>query len=355
MEPFGAAEFANPTGSHRASRIARRAVDEARDEVAAILGVGPGEIVFTSGGTESDNTVILGAVRRHGGLAVTSAAEHHAVLHPVEHLGGVIVPVSSHGAINLNQLEAVLSSQSDVRIVSVMAVNNETGVISDLEAVASIVRRAAPNAILHSDAVQAASWIDLKSITRTVDSISLSAHKFGGPKGVGLTWLRAGVTVEPLMFGGGQERERRSGTHNVAGIVGLAAALNATVQELEAKTAEIQILRDHLVDSVSKQVGGVHEVAPRAARIPGSAHVCIEGIESEALLFLLDQEGVYAAAASACASGAMEPSHVLAAMGVDPALSRGALRMTLGHTTTAADIDRAIAVLVASIPRLRQG
>lgn len=354
MERFGAVDFANPTGSHAASRSARKAMDESRDEIASLLGVSPGEIVFTSGGTESDNTVVLGAVRRNGGVAVAPATEHHAVLHPVEHLGGRVISVDCNGAVNLAELEDTLKN-NQATVVSVMAVNNETGVIADLSAVAHLVRECAPDAILHSDAVQAASWMDLKAITAVTDSISLSAHKFGGPKGVGIMWLRGGKHVEPLMFGGGQERDRRSGTHNVAGIVGMTVALRDTAAEFGIVAPRVSELRDRLVDSVTAEVGDVHEVAPRSVRVPGSAHICIAGVESEAILFLLDREGVCASAASACASGAMEPSHVLSAMGVDAGLARGALRMTLGHTTTDADVDRAIEVLVAGITQLRRG
>ena len=353
MAPFESDVFANPTGSHASSRAARKAVDESRDEIAAILGVSPGEIVFTSGGTESDNTVVLGAVRRNGGVAVAPATEHHAVLHPVEHLGGQVVDVCRDGLVDTSALEAALRA-NDVSVVSVMAVNNETGVVANLSVVAHVVRELAPEAILHSDAVQAASWMDLRSITKITDSISLSAHKFGGPKGIGLLWLRDGKHVEPLMFGGGQERDRRSGTHNVAGIVGMAAALRETASELASEPSRIASLRDRLVDSVASQVGEITEVASRTSRIPGSAHICIGGVESEAILFLLDRAGVCASSASACASGAMEPSHVLAAMGVESSLARGALRMTLGHTTTESDVDRAVDVLVAGIKQLRR-
>ena len=354
MERFARDSFANPTGSHRASREARQAIDESRDQIASLLGVLPGEIIFTSGGTESDNTVVFGAVRRTGGVAVTSNAEHHAVLHPVEHVNGIVVPVDAGGVIDLAALEEVLRQTPNVAVVSVMAVNNETGVITDMKSVSRVVREHAPKANIHSDAVQAAPWMDLAPITAVVDSISLSAHKFGGPKGVGILWLRQGISVEPLMFGGGQERERRSGTHNVAGIVGTAAALAETRAEMDTVVRRVGVMRDRLVDTVTATVGGIHEVAPRSSRVPGSAHVCVEGVENEALLFLLDQANVCASAASACASGAMEPSHVLHAMGVDPNLARGALRMTLGHTTADADIDLAISALTESITHLRR-
>jgi cysteine desulfurase len=347
MLPFLSERFANPSGSHRFARDARRAVDEARDGVAAVLGVEPGEVVFTGCGTESDNTAIRGV----DGVAVCSAAEHHAVLHPVEERGGVVVGCDRHGHIDLDQLAEALSPE--VGLVSVMAVNNEVGTVTDLVAVAALVRERAPDAILHSDAVQAVCWLDLRSISPLVDAMSFSAHKFGGPKGVGVLTIRDGVRLRPLITGGGQERERRSGTHNVAGIVALATALGAADAERDAEVARLRLLRDRLVDGLSARLDGIVETVPRHLKVAGSAHVCIEGIESEALLYLLDEAGLCASAASACASGAMDPSHVLAAMGIDRALAAGALRLSLGTTTRDSDVERAIEVVGDAVERLR--
>ncbi len=348
MLPFLSERFANPSGSHRFARDARRAVDEARDEIAAVLGVAPGEVVFTGCGTEADNTVILGA----GGLAVCGAAEHHAVLHPVEEHGGIVVGAGATGHIDLDRLADALTP--DVAVVSVMAVNNEVGTITDMAAVSRLVRRQAPGALLHTDAVQAVCWLDLREIAPMVDLMSFSAHKFGGPKGVGILTIRDGVKLHPLISGGGQERERRSGTHNVAGIAAMASALTETDRERADENVRLAALRNRLVDGLTGALDGVVETVPRDHKIAGSAHVCLEGVESESLLFLLDEADVCASAASACASGAMEPSHVLAAMGVDRSLAMGALRMTLGHTTAPADVDRAIEVVVASVRRLRR-
>ena len=348
MLPFLTERFGNPSGSHRFARDARRAIDEARDRVAEIVGCRPGEVVFTSGGTESDNAAITGAV---DGLRVCPAAEHHAVLHTVERHGGTVVAVDERGRVDLDALAAALGAE--VAVVSVMAVNNEVGTINDLAEVAPVVRDRAPRALLHSDAVQAACWLDLRALWPHVDLLTLSAHKFGGPKGVGVLAVREGSLVEALIVGGGQERERRSGTHNVAGIVAMAEALACTDSGREAENVRVAALRDRLVGGLTRDLPGVRETVPPAAKVAGSAHLMFEDIESEALLFLLDQAGLCASAASACASGAMDPSHVLAAMGVERSWARGALRMSLGRTTTAADVDRALDVLTDAVTTLR--
>ena len=356
MMPYLSELYANPSGSHRFARQARQAVDESRDTVANVVGCHPNEVVFTGCGTESDNMAITGAIARRGGVAVCAAVEHHAVLHVVEHLGeqGRVVGVDRFGRVDLDELAAVLDATPDVSIVSVMAVNNEVGTITDIADVARVVRRHAPDALLHTDAVQSACWLDLREITPHVDLLSLSAHKFGGPKGVGVLVERGGPKVEPLIIGGGQERERRSGTHNTAGIVAAAVALDLTDRERPEENLRLAILRDALVSGLQDRLDDVIETVPPEHKVAGSAHVCITGIESEALLFLLDEAGVCASAASACASGAMEPSHVLAAMGVDRSKALGSLRLTLGHTTTAADVDRAIDVIGASVDQLRR-
>jgi cysteine desulfurase len=357
MTPYLDGMYANPSGSHRFAREARKALDEARDLVAATLGCKPGEVVFTSGGTEGDNHAILGAVRRLGGVAVCPAAEHHAVLHCVEHVNGVVVRVNNVGTVDLEDLQRVLETATEeqpITVVSVMAVNNEVGSITPLRDVARIVRKYAPSAILHTDAVQAACWVDLREITPLVDALSLSAHKFGGPKGVGVMVIKTGKNLEPLIFGGGQERDRRSGTHNVSGIIATAKALEVTDKTRAEEMVRVTKLRDRLVDEICAQVDGVLETVPREHRVPGVAHLCFSGLENEALLFLLDQADVYASAASACASGAMEPSHVLEAMGVERSWSNGALRLSLGHTTTEAEIDLAVSAIVSAVNQLRR-
>jgi cysteine desulfurase len=355
MMPFLSDQFANPSGSHRFSRLARRALDESRDAVAGIIGCKPGEVVFTGCGSESDNAAITGVVRRHGGVPVCSAAEHHAVLHCVEHLGGRTVSVGPDGVVDIADLERVLreeSSTNRVASVAVMAVNNEVGSVTDLKAVSDVVRRLAPDAVVHTDAVQAACWIDLRQIWPHVDTMALSAHKFGGPKGVGILVIRDGITIDPIIRGGGQERDRRSGTHNLPGIVATAEALRLTDQERSDEVVRIGGLRDRLISALAV-IDGADPTIPSGVAVPGVVHMCLRGIESEALLYLLDEAGVCASAASACASGAMEPSHVLAAMGVERERAMGALRLSLGHTTTVDDVDRAAAAVSAAVERLR--
>jgi cysteine desulfurase len=298
---------------------------------------------------------VLGTVARRGGIAVCPAAEHHAVLASVEQVHGVVVPVTATGAVALSALSDVLRATPDVALVSVMAVNNEVGSLNDIAAVAAVVREHAPGAALHTDAVQAPCWLDLRAITPHVDLLALSAHKFGGPKGVGVLVARRNSSFAPMVIGGGQERERRSGTQNVGGIVALAEALRLTDLERPAELVRLAALRDRLVDSLLAELPDVHETVPRDHKVAGSAHVCIEGIENEALLFMLDEAGVCASAASACASGAMEPSHVLAAMGIPRAWAFGALRLTLGRATTDDDVTRGAEAVVQSVRRLRRG
>ena len=352
MMPFLAEQFANPSGSHRFARQVRKSIDEARDDVADVLGCRPGEVIFTSGGTEADNTAIFGTLDRAGGVAACPAVEHHAVLHAVETRHGRVVAVDETGRVDLDVLARSLD---DVSVVSVMAVNNEVGTITDLAEVAAVVHRVAPHAVLHTDAIQASCWLDLRTITPHVDLMSLSAHKFGGPKGVGVLMARGRAAFAPLLVGGGQERERRSGTHNVAGIIAMATALRATDTERADENIRVRGLRDALVDGLQAELDDVHETVARQHKVAGSAHVCIDGIENEALLYLLDEAGVCASAASSCASGAMEPSHVLAAMGVPTERAVGALRLTLGRTTTADDVTRATAAIVSAVRRLRKG
>jgi cysteine desulfurase len=351
MLPFLRDRFGNPSGAHALARDARKALDESRDIVAEGLGCRPAEVVFTGSGTEADNLAVFGVQRHAGGTAVCSAIEHHAVLHPVEHRGGRTVAVDGRGLVDLDALAEALDAT--VTIVSVMLANNEVGTIQSLAPIRTVVADHAPDAVLHTDAVQAMPWIDVAAEAGAAELISVSAHKIGGPKGVGALVARRGVALQPLLLGGGQEHERRSGTHDVAGIVAFAEAVRLTVQERVATAGRIGALRDRLVDGLLAAMPGALESGDRRCKIAGNAHVCIPGIESEALLFLLERDGVLASAASSCASGAQDPSHVLAAMGIDRDLARGSLRLSLGPTTIDGDVDTALAVIPAAVEHLR--
>ncbi|HLU42335.1 MAG TPA: cysteine desulfurase family protein [Microthrixaceae bacterium] len=359
MAPFGADRYGNPSGTHRLARDAVRAVDEARERVAAVLGCEPGEVVFTSGGTEADNHAVTGGMPPRDGVPVCSAVEHHAVLEPVEALGGRTVRVDPTGRVDLDHLASVLDELgSSASVVSVMLANNETGVVNDLDAVAEVVRAhepEVPGVPVHTDAVQAAAWLDLAVAARAADLVAVSAHKLGGPKGVGALVARRHAHLRPLLLGGGQERGRRSGTLNVAGIVGFAAALEAAAAEREEATDRVAKLRDRLAEGLAATVPGLVRTVPDGAApvLPSVLHVCIEGVESETLLFLLESDGVMASAAASCASGAQEPSHVLAAMGVPTGLARGSLRLSLGWSSTERDVDLALRAVPAAVERVR--
>jgi cysteine desulfurase len=356
MEPWLSGSFGNPSGSHGVARAARQAIDEARDKVADFLGTAPGDVVFTSGGTEAANLAVLGRAGAAPGPVVVSAIEHHAVLHAARAAERLfaspvrVVGVGNDGIVDLNALAAALDRT--VSIVSVQLVNNEVGTVQPLSEVARLVRRRAPGAVLHTDAVQAPPWLDVAQLAAGADMVSISAHKFGGPQGVGALAFRRPVALEPVIYGGPQERERRAGTHNVAGVVGMAAALEAACQQRVVACERARRLRDMLKRGLLAAIPGAHESAPGREKLPGHCHLVIDGIESEALLVLLDGYGVAASAGSACASGAMEPSHVLLAMGYSAEVALGALRLTLGHTTSEAEVALALRAIPAAVSRL---
>ncbi|HUS62709.1 MAG TPA: cysteine desulfurase family protein [Acidimicrobiales bacterium] len=350
MVPFLTEHFGNPSGSHAVARRAKQAIEESRDVVAAALGVEPRQVIFTAGGTEADNLAIAGTLALRPGRAVCGAFEHHAVLHATRAAGGTVVGVTPDGLIDLAALAAVLDDRTT--IVSVMLVNNEIGTIQPLDAVIAAVRERAPQARVLTDAVQALPWLDLTTAAADADFVAVSAHKVGGPKGVGA--LAARADLAPIIHGGGQEADRRSGTHNVAGIVGMATALRVTTEERVTTNTRIGALRDRLIDGLVAAIPGSSEAAPRALRVPGNGHLLLgEGVESESVLVLLDEAGVCASAGSACASGAIEPSHVLVAMGVPTALALSSVRLTLGPTTTDHDIDIALKAMPGVVTRLR--
>ncbi len=351
MLPYLTTQFGNPSGAHRLARNANKAIDESRELMADLLGAEPGEVVFTGGGTEADNLAVFGTVEARPGRAVCSAVEHHAVIEPVESLGGSIIPVDHDGRVRLEELEPLLGD--DVSLVSVMLANNETGMVQPLDSIAGMVGAHAPNALIHTDAVQAFSWLDVADVAQVADLVSVSAHKFGGPQGVGALVIRDRATLAARAVGGGQERGRRSGTQNVAGIVAMAAAAEEMVRNRQVEVERIRGLRDLLLDGILSTIPGSLETGPRELKTANIAHLCFEDIESESLLFLLEKADIYASAAASCSSGAMEPSHVLAAMGFSRQLGFGSLRLSLGYTTTEADVDAVLRVLPEAVQRLR--
>ena len=365
MLPLLTDGFANPSGAHTESRRARVALDDARDLLAELLGAAPGEVVLTSGGTEADDLAVhggweaLAAARPEGPppAVVCSAMEHHAVLRACRSLAARTgaelreVPSGPDGRIDLAALAE--ACRPDVGLVSVMAVNNEVGTVQPLDEVARIVAAGAPGAVLHTDAVQAVPWLDVARTTAPAALVSVSAHKFGGPKGSGALVVRSGARVRPRLDGGGQERGRRSGTPNVAGAVGAAAALAVTVAERDEAVARVGALRDRLADGLLARLPGAVETGDRDHRVAGILHLRIPGVESEAAVVLLDEAGVAASAGAACSSGAVEPSHVLEAMGLDRRQASSGLRFSLGVTTTGQDVDHALAWVPGVVERLR--
>ncbi len=348
MVPFLGAHFANPSAVYTEARRVRRAIDDARDSVAALCGCAPGELVFTSGGTEANNLAIRGAADACPGRIVVSAVEHDAVRRAGEALGAVVVGVDHDGAIDLGALADAVGDGTTV--VSVIAVQSETGVISPLADVAAIVRSRAPAALLHTDAVQAARYFSLDEIARSFDLVSVSAHKLGGPKGVGALVVRdqAIGRLAPQLRGGGQERDLRAGTENVAGIVGFGAAARQSRPDRRPTAA----LRDHFEAGVLSKVGRATITAHGAPRSPAVSHIRFRGVAAEEMLVLLDERGVAASSGSACASGALDPSHVLLAMGWSAPEAREAVRFTLGPSTTPEEVEYAISAVADAVDRL---
>jgi len=358
MEPYLSGCFANPSGIHGAARAAKTALEAAREVVADALGAQPGEVVFTAGGTEADNLAVEGAARATDGRdgVVITAFEHKGVLAAADRLaaeGFAVrrVAVGRDGIVDLDALDDALDARTAV--VSVMLVNNEVGTIQPLAEVAARVRRRAPQAVVHTDAVQAVPWLDVGTAAADAPLVAISAHKFGGPKGVGALVVREGVAVRPLLEGGGQERGLRAGTVNVAGVVAMAAALATTVERRADEVRRVAALRDRLLAGLTAAVPDSFVNGDPSRKVAGNGHVGFHGVEAEALLVALDREDVYAAAGSSCSSGATEPSHVLAAMGLPRADALASIRLSLGFASTDADVERALAVIPVAVERLR--
>jgi cysteine desulfurase len=356
MEPYLTEVYGNPSSMYRLARDSRRAIDLARDCVAECLGARSAEIVFTSGGSESDNAAIKGVAfaQRMRGHVVTTQIEHHAVLHAtefLERLGMTVTHVAPDGAGSIDPDAIGRAIRPDTILVSVMHANNEVGTIQPIDEIGKITR--ARRVPLHVDAVQSAGTLDLSVDRLGVDLLSLSGHKFYGPKGAGVMYVRRGTTCWPLVHGGGQERGRRAGTENVAGIVGLAEALRLALGEAPSRDTRIAALRDRLVDHV-RAIPGVQLTGHPNRRLPNNASFVFDGLSGESLLLALDRRGIMVSTGSACTSGSLEPSHVLRAMGLADGVSRGSLRVTLGTDTTDADVNRFLRELPPIVDRLRQ-
>ncbi|MBI3978682.1 MAG: aminotransferase class V-fold PLP-dependent enzyme [Chloroflexi bacterium] len=359
MLPYFTAAYGNPSGIYELARRSRRAADDAREAVARALGCRAGEVIFTSGGTESDNAAIkgvAGAARGSGNHVVTSSVEHHAVLHAchaLERAGFEVtyLPVDRSGLVDPEAAAAVVTPRTI--LVSVMLANNEVGTIQPIAEIARLVRRKNPRAAVHTDAVQAAGNLDLTVDRLGVDLLSLSAHKFHGPKGTGVLYVRRATPFAALIHGGSQERNRRAGTENVPGIVGLAAALTLAESRRDEYVRHCARLRDRLFREIGERIPGAHPNGHPTERLANNVNVSFEGVDGEALLLGLDMAGIAASTGSACTTGSLDPSHVLQAMGVPGERALGTLRLTLGHQTTDAEIDRVVGVLPGIVQRLR--
>ncbi|MSQ07089.1 MAG: aminotransferase class V-fold PLP-dependent enzyme [Dehalococcoidia bacterium] len=364
MLPYFIHFYGNPSSVHAVGQAARRALDDARERVAKVLHCRTSEVVFTSGGTESDNAAIHGAataLHETGNHVITTSVEHHAVLHTCQYLENLgyevtYLPVDRFGMVHP---EAVYQAITDrTTLVTIMYANNEIGAINPIVDIAKAVKQRAQELertiVFHTDAVQAAGFLDLNVRQLGVDMLSLSGHKFYGPKGTGVLYIRRGTPFLPLLIGGGQERERRSGTENIPGIVGLATALELADGSREETSAHCAGLRDHIIRYITETIPDVHLNGHPAPRLPNNVNFSFEGVQGEPILLGLDLAGIAASSGSACSSGSLEPSHVLLALGQTAEQARGSLRITLGKSNTQEEVDYTLKVLVDLVVRLRQ-
>ena len=363
MMPYFTEYFGNASSIYELAQQSRGSLDDARRGVARSLGCRASEVVFTSGGTESDNAALKGvafALRNVGNHIITTAIEHHAVLHAchqLEQFGFEItyLPVDSFGLVEPDDVARAVTDRTI--LVSVMMANNEIGTIQPISEIVSAVARAAERfdrkIYVHTDAVQAVGAVEVNTRRLGVDLLSLSAHKLGGPKGVGALYIKRGTPFEPLMMGGGQERDRRSGTENVPGIVGLAEALRLADSEREQASVYLMNLRDRLMHGIQERLEGVRLNGHPSKRLPNNVNVSFEHVEGEPILLGLDFAGICASSGSACSSASLEPSHVLTAIGLTADLAQGSLRITVGNDNTVEEVDYLLETLTDLVTRLR--
>jgi cysteine desulfurase len=358
MLPYFSEEYGNPATVYSLGLSAADAVQQARDSIAGIIGAEPEEIYFTSGGTEADNWAIIGtadAQQKKGKHLITSTIEHHAVLETMEYLEKrgwefTKVPVDSAGLVDPEDVRKAL--RPDTVLVSIMHGNNEVGTIEPIAEIGKITREA--GVLFHSDVVQTAGKMPLNVADLNVDMLSMSGHKFYGPKGVGLMYMRKRARITPYFHGGAQERNRRAGTLNVPGIVGMAKALELCQERMAEDAAREGELRDRLWKGLSENIEAIYLNGSMEHRLPNNLNVRLDGIEGESMILMLDMEGICVSSGSACTTGSLEPSHVLLGLGIPQELAHGSLRVTLGRSTTTADIDHFIKVFPPIVARLRE-
>jgi len=357
MVPYFTQHFGNPSSIYGIARDSKKAVDLARVQTATALGADPDEIYFTSGGSESDNWAIKGvalANRKRGNHIITTQIEHHAVLHTCQFLEKegfevTYLPVDQFGLVDPSELEKAITEKTI--LISVMYANNEIGTVEPIAELAAIARRS--KVYFHTDAVQAIGNIPIDVKAQNIDLLSLSAHKFYGPKGIGALYIKKGVRIENLIHGGGQERRRRAGTENIAGIVGLGKSIEMATADIPGHNAKICPMRDRLISGVLEKIPNARLNGHPVKRLPGNFNVSFEFIEGESMLLWLDDGGICASTGSACTSGSLEPSHVLLATGLPVEISHGSLRLTLGDANTEGDVDTVLEVLPKIVKKLR--
>jgi len=357
MLPYLRERYANPSSPHSSGQAARRALDHARETAAASIGAKPTEVVFTGGGSEADCLAIFGimdANAERGNGLITCAIEHHAVLHAADVLRRrgadvTVLGVDAQGFVDPGALRAALKDTTV--LVSIMHANNEIGTIQRIADLAAAAHER--GALFHTDAIQTVGHVPVDVTSLGVDALTMSAHKFEGPKGVGALYARRGVRVRPRVVGGSQELGKRAGTENVAGIVGLAAALDLAMRELPESSKQVRDLRDRFVERVAAAVPDCALNGPRTERLPNNASVRFAKCDASAIMMALDVEGVEVSTGSACTSGSAEPSHVLTAIGLQPEAARGTVRFSLGRTNTAAELERVAAALPGIVEKMR--
>ena len=357
MEPYFRECFGNPSSIHGTGREAHKAMDRARKQTAEAIGAQAREIRFTGGGSESDNWALKGtafAMRQKGNHIITSAIEHHAVLHTCQWLEKqgfqvTYLPVDGEGRVVPAEVEKAI--RQDTILISVMTANNEIGTLEPVREIGRIARE--HGVLFHTDAVQAAGAIPINVAEMQADLMSLSGHKIHGPKGIGALYIREGVRIDPLIHGGEQEMGMRAGTENVAGIVGMGKAMELATANLEERSRRIAGLRDRLILGIQERIDGVRLNGSRGTRLPNNCSLSFDGIEGEALLLRLDLAGIAASSGSACASGSVDPSHVLMAIGLTPEEAKGSLRLTLGDETTGEEIDETVVKVAEIVEDLR--